>query len=41
MVDETNQILGYVMFSKFSLQGKYEDELLLLSPVAPSSTQAP
>lgn len=34
MVDETNQILGYVMFSKFSLQGKHEDELLLLSPVA-------
>ena len=34
MVDENNQIIGYVMFSKFSLQGKHEDELLLLSPVA-------
>lgn len=33
-VNENSVILGYAMFSKFSLQGKYEDELLLLSPVA-------
>ncbi|MBR2048102.1 MAG: N-acetyltransferase [Oscillospiraceae bacterium] len=34
MVTETEEILGYVMFSRFHLEGKYEDELLLLSPVA-------
>ena len=34
MVDETDAILGYCMFSRFHLGGKYEDELLLLSPVA-------
>lgn len=34
MVDENDDILGYVMFSRFHLDGKYENELLLLSPVA-------
>ena len=34
MVDETDEIVGYCMFSRFHLEGKYEDELLLLSPVA-------
>ena len=34
MVDETDEVLGYVMFSRFHLEGKYERELLLLSPVA-------
>lgn len=34
MVDETDDILGYAMFSRFHLEGKYENELLLLSPVA-------
>ena len=34
MVDEHDQVMGYVMFSKFHLEGKYEDQLLLLSPVA-------
>lgn len=34
MVNETDDILGYAMFSRFHLEGKYEDELLLLSPVA-------
>lgn len=34
MVDEMDHILGYVMFSRFHLEGKYENELLLLSPVA-------
>lgn len=33
MVDENDEIIGYVMFSRFILDGKYEDELLLLSPV--------
>lgn len=34
MVDEKNAVIGYAMFSRFHLDGKYEDELLLLSPVA-------
>ena len=34
MVDEKDDILGYAMFSRFHLGGKYENELLLLSPVA-------
>ena len=34
MVDENDEILGYVNFSRFHLGGKYENELLLLSPVA-------
>ena len=34
MVDETEEILGYVNFSRFHLEGRYEDMLLLLSPVA-------
>ena len=34
MTNENDEIIGYVMFSRFHLDGKYEDELLLLSPVA-------
>ena len=34
MVDEADKPIGYVMFSRFHLEGKYENELLLLSPVA-------
>ena len=34
MVDEADAVIGYVNFSRFHLDGKYEDELLLLSPVA-------
>lgn len=34
MVDENNETIGYANFSRFHLEGKYEDELLLLSPVA-------
>jgi len=34
MVDEADAIIGYAMFSRFPLEGKYENELLLLSPVA-------
>lgn len=34
MVDELERILGYAMFSRFHLEGRYENELLLLSPVA-------
>ena len=31
---DTDEVLGYVNFSRFHLEGKYEDRLLLLSPVA-------
>ncbi len=34
MVNEEDAIIGYTMFSRFHIEGKYEDELLLLSPVA-------
>lgn len=34
MLDETDRIIGYIMFSRFHIQGKYENKLLLLSPVA-------
>ena len=35
MVDgDTDEVIGYVNFSRFHLEGKYEGELLLLSPVA-------
>ena len=33
-VDEKDQILGYAMFSRFHIEGRYEDELLILTPVA-------
>ncbi len=34
MADEADEVIGYAMFSRFHLEGKYSDELLLLSPVA-------
>ncbi len=34
MVDENDEIIGYAMFSRFHLEGKYEDRLLILTPVA-------
>lgn len=34
MIDEDDCVIGYVMFSRFHLEGKYENQLLLLSPVA-------
>lgn len=34
MVDDKDEVIGYAMFSCFHLGGKYQDELLLLSPVA-------
>ena len=34
MVDETDAPIGYVMFSRFHLEGRYKNELLLLSPAA-------
>ena len=34
MVNENDEVIGYVMFSRFHLEGKFENELLLLSPAA-------
>ena len=34
MVDETDAPIGYVMFSRFHLEGRYADELLILTPAA-------
>lgn len=34
MVNEKDEVIGYVMFSRFHLEGKYEDELLMLTPAA-------
>lgn len=34
MTDEKDTVIGYAMFSRFHIEGKYEDELLLLTPVA-------
>ena len=33
MTDENDEVVGYAMFSRFHIEGRYEDELLLLSPV--------
>ena len=34
MINENDEIIGYTLFSSFHIEGKYEDELILLSPVA-------
>ena len=34
MVNESDEMIGYTMFSRFHLEGKYEDELLIITPVA-------
>ncbi|MBE6738282.1 MAG: N-acetyltransferase [Ruminococcaceae bacterium] len=34
MVDENDEVIGYSMFSRFHLGGKFKDELLILTPVA-------
>ena len=31
---DTDEVIGYCMFSRFHLEGKYEDKLLILTPVA-------
>lgn len=33
-VDENGEIIGYAMFSRFHIEGRYDDELLILTPVA-------
>lgn len=34
MVNEDGTVIGYAMFSRFHIEGRYEDELLILTPVA-------
>ena len=34
MVNEFDEVIGYAMFSRFHIEERYEEELLLLSPVA-------
>lgn len=34
MVDEADRVIGYAMFSRFHIEGRYERELLMLTPVA-------
>lgn len=34
MVSEDDEVVGYAMFSRFHIEGRYEDELLILTPVA-------
>ena len=34
MVDENEEVIGYAMFSRFHIEGRYENELLILTPVA-------
>ena len=31
MTDENDEVIGYVCFSRFHIEGKYEDELLILT----------
>ena len=34
MVNEDDEVIGYAMFSRFHIEGHYEDELLMITPVA-------
>jgi len=34
MIGENDEVIGYAMFSRFHIEGKYEHELLILTPVA-------
>ncbi len=33
-VDDFDEVIGYAMFSRFHIEGRYEHELLILAPVA-------
>lgn len=33
-VDEADEVIGYAMFSRFHIEGRFENELLILTPVA-------
>ncbi|MBQ9742103.1 MAG: N-acetyltransferase [Ruminococcus sp.] len=34
MVDEDDEVIGYAQFSRFHIEGRFSDELLILTPVA-------
>ena len=34
MANEKDEVIGYAMFSRFHIEGKYENKLLMLTPVA-------
>lgn len=34
MVNGEDEVIGYAMFSRFHIEGRYENELLILTPVA-------
>lgn len=34
MLNEDDEIIGFAMFSRFHIEGRYENELLILTPVA-------
>lgn len=34
MVNENDEIIGHTLFSRFHIEGRYENELLLLTPVS-------
>lgn len=34
MANERDDVIGYAMFSRFHIEGRYENELLMLTPVA-------
>ena len=34
MVNEDDEVIGYAMFSRFHIEGRYEDKFLILTPVA-------
>lgn len=34
MLDDRDSVIGYAMFSRFHIEGKYENQLLILTPVA-------
>lgn len=33
-LDDNDKVIGYAMFSRFHIEGKFENELLILTPVA-------
>jgi predicted N-acetyltransferase YhbS len=34
MVNENDEIMGHVLFSRFHIEGRYENEFLMLTPVS-------
>lgn len=34
MTNENDEVIGYAMFSRFHIEGRYENQLLILTPVA-------